>query len=156
MLYERFTKWIPYEKTIKNEDSSEKCLTYLTGSVSHGSGTWLIDSGSSKNMTGCKYSFSCLTQKYYPHKVQLGYDYQYPIKGMGESSYKIKTRNSMKMKEVLYVPGLKKNIISIASLDKKGFIVSFIDSEVIMWMKWKTIDNAVVIGVEEGWLYKLK
>ena len=64
-------------------------------------------------MTGHKYFLSCLTQKDYPHKVQLGDDYQYPIKGMGEASYKLKSGKSMKMKEVLYVLGIKKNLISI-------------------------------------------
>jgi hypothetical protein len=33
----------------------------------------------------------------------------------------------MKMKDVLYVLGLTKNLISIFALDKKGFRVSFID-----------------------------
>ena len=65
-------------------------------------------------------------------------DYQYPIKGMGEASYKLKYGKSMKMKEVLYVPGLKKNLLSISNLDKKGFIVSFVDGEVIMWPKIRT------------------
>ena len=62
----------------------------------------------------------------------------------------------MKMKEVLYVPGLKKNFLSISTLDKKGFIVAFVDGEVLMWLKGKTIDDAVVIGIEEGGIYKLK
>ena len=75
---------------------------------------------------------------------------------MGEDSYKLKSGKSMKIKEVLYVPGLKKNILSVSALDKKGFRVSFEDGEVIMWLKGKTIDDAVVIGIEEGGLYKLK
>ena len=107
-------------------------------------------------MTDHKYSLSCLTQKYYSHKVQLGDDYQYPIKVMGEASYKLKSRNSMKMKEVLYVLGLKKNLLSISAPDKKGFRVAFVDGEVLMWLKEKTIDDAIVIGVEEGRLYKSK
>ena len=61
----------------------------------------------------------------------------------------------MKMKEVLYVPSLKKNILSISSLDKKFFRVAFVDGEVLMWPKGNTIDDAVVIGIEGG-LYKLK
>ena len=61
----------------------------------------------------------------------------------------------MKMKEVLYVPSLNKNILSISALDKKGFKVSFLEGEVIMWPKGKTIDDAIVISVEGG-LYKLK
>ena len=51
---------------------------------------------------------------------------------------------------------VKKNLISISPLDKKGFRVSFVDGEVLMWTKGKTIDDAVVIGVEEGGLYILK
>ena len=60
------------------------------------------------------------------------------------------------MKEVLFVPGLKKNLLSISALDAKGMWVEFIDSQVIMWPRGKTIDDAVVIGEQEGGLYKLK
>ena len=59
-------------------------------------------------MTGYKDSLSCLVQKDSPHKVMLGDYSQYPIKGMGEASYKLDSRKSMKMKDVLYVPGLRK------------------------------------------------
>ena len=66
------------------------------------------------------------------------------------------SRKSMKMKDVLYIPGLKKNLLSISVLDKRGFIVSFIDGKVLMWTKGKTINNAIEIGVVEGGLFKLK
>ena len=78
-------------------------------------------------------------------KVSLGDEYKYPIKGIGESSYKLDSGTSMKMKEVLYVPGLKKSLHSISSLDKKGY---FIDGQVLMWSKGKTLEDAIVIGEE--------
>jgi hypothetical protein len=62
----------------------------------------------------------------------------------------------MKMKGVLYVPGLTKNFLSISALYKKGFRVAFIDGEVLMWPKGKTIEDEIIIGTEEGGLYKLK
>ena len=34
--------------------------------------------------------------------------------------------------------------------------VSFVDGQVLMWPKGKTIHDAVVIGKQEGGLYKLK
>jgi hypothetical protein len=37
-------------------------------------------------------------------------------------------------------------------LDKKGFRVSFIDVQVLMWPREKTFDDAVMIGVEDGGL----
>ena len=60
------------------------------------------------------------------------------------------------MKDVLYVPGLTNNLISISTLEEKGFIVSFIDGEVLMWAKGETMKEAIVIGKEEGVLYKIK
>ena len=78
--------------------------------------------------------------------MKLGDDYQYPIKGSGESSYKLDFGKSMTMKEVLFVLGLKKNLLSIYALDAKGIRVAFIYGQVIMWPKGNTIDDAVVIG----------
>ena len=88
--------------------------------------------------------------------MKLGDDYQYPIKGSGESSYKLDSGKSMKMNNVLFVPGLKKNLLSISTLDAKGMRVAFIDGQVIMWPKGKTINDVVVIGEQEGGLYRLK
>ena len=51
------------------------------------------------------------------------------------------------MKDVLYVPGLKKNLLSISAQDMKGFRVAFIDGEVIVWSKGETIEDVVVIGI---------
>jgi hypothetical protein len=75
---------------------------------------------------------------------------------MGESTYKLDSGTPMRMKDVLYVLDLTKNLLSILALDKKGFRVAFIDGEVLMWPKGKTIEDAIVIGTEEGGLYKLK
>src|SRR5713101_6838357 len=126
------------------------------GNIAHARNDWLIDSGDSKHMTRFKESFVKLSEHESPHKVKLGDDYQYPIKGKGESSYKLDSRMSMTMKEVLFVTGLKKNLLSIYVLDAKGMRVAFIDGQVIMWPKGKTINDVVVIGEQEGGLYKLK
>ena len=107
-------------------------------------------------MTGQKKTLSRLEENNSPQKASLGDDYQYPIKGIGEASYKLDSGNPLKMKEVLYVPGLKKNLLFISALDKKGFRVAFIDGQVLMWPKGKNIEDAVIIGEEEGGMYKLK
>ena len=60
------------------------------------------------------------------------------------------------MKDVLYVLGLKKNLLSISALDAKGIRVDFFNGQVLMWPRGKTIEDATVIGEEDGGLYKLK
>ena len=107
-------------------------------------------------MTGYKESFINLSKHESPHKLKLGDDYQYPIKGSGEASYKLDSSKSMKMQDVLCILGLKKNLLSISTLDAKGFCVAFFDGQVLMWPRRKTIDDATIIGEQEGGLYKLK
>ena len=55
----------------------------------------------------------------------------------------------MKMKEVLYVPGLKKNLLSILALYNKRYRISFLDGQVLMWSKGKTLEYDVVISEKE-------
>ena len=90
----------------ESEDSSSEeeyvLISALMGNITHGSNDWLIDSGASKHMTGFKESFVKLSEHESPHKVKLGDDYQYPIKGSGESFYKIESGNFMTMKYCLY------------------------------------------------------
>jgi hypothetical protein len=145
----------PPKKLTKEEIEDYVLFFALAGSATLGEATWLIDSGASKHMKGQKDILSSITENDFPQKVLLGDDYQYPIKGMGESTYKLDPRTPLRMKDVLYVPGLTKNLLSISALDTKGFRVAFIDGEFLMWPKGKTIEDAVVIGTEGG-LYKLK
>ena len=59
------------------------------------------------------------------------------------------------LEEVLYVPGLKKNSISIAILDSKGDRVLFMEGKAFPWEKDEDLSSTLVIGIQEGGLYKL-
>ena len=50
------------------------------------------------------------------------------------------------MKYLLYVLGLKKDLLSIFALDAKGMRVKFVDGQVLMWPKGIPIDDATMIG----------
>jgi hypothetical protein len=63
-----------------------------------------------------------------------------------ERDITLNSRNSMKMKYVLYLPGLTKNLLSILALEKKGFRIAFIDGEVLMRAKGETMKEAIIIG----------
>jgi hypothetical protein len=83
-------------------------------------------------MTGQRDILSYISENKFSHKVTLGDDYQYPIKGVGESNYKFNLGNAMKMKDILYIPCLTKNLLFISTLEKKGFRFAFIDGEFLM------------------------
>jgi transposase InsO family protein len=146
----------PPAKMIREQIKDHVLISTLSRSVTPGEDTWIIASGASKHMMGQRKILSCISENKFSQKVTLGDDYQYPIKGVGESNHKMNSGNSLKMKDVLYVLGLKKNLLSISSLEKKGFKVAFIDGEVLMWAKGENLNEAIIIGSEENGLYKLK
>jgi hypothetical protein len=59
------------------------------------------------------------------------------------------------IEEILFVRGLKKNLLSVLALEDKGFRVTFMDGEALMWPKDGDMSSADVIGVREGGLYRL-
>ena len=72
-------------------------ISALTSTITHGSNDWLMDSGASKHITRYKDSLINIFEHKSPHKVKLGDDYQYPIKGIRESLYKIDSGKYLKM-----------------------------------------------------------
>jgi hypothetical protein len=88
--------------------------------------------------------------------VRLGDNSSYPIKGIGNAFYSLDSGKHLKMENILYVPGLQKNLLSISGLEEKGFQVAFVDGQVLMWLRGKNIDDAIIIGIHEDGLYKLK
>ena len=59
------------------------------------------------------------------------------------------------MSDVLYVPRLKRNLVSILALEDKGYKVAFIDKKVLIWHKTSSLDSASVIGVRYDSMYRL-
>jgi hypothetical protein len=59
------------------------------------------------------------------------------------------------LRNVLYVPSLEKNLVSISFLEEKGNIISFVDGKVLSWSRDFIRENARVIGTHKGRLYRL-
>jgi hypothetical protein len=116
---------------------------------------WIIDSGASKHMTGDQARLLYLNEKKTSYKVELGDKSTYPVEGFGQASIKLELGNHVHLSNVLYVPGLEKNLVSISCLEDKGNRISFIDEKVLSWHKDSRIEDARVIGRREGNLYRI-
>jgi hypothetical protein len=150
-LYQGMTS---YQST---EDMSEmiSLLHYstLTGTIEYD--MWIIDSEASRHMMGDQAKLSNLNEKKTSYKVELGDKTTYPIEGFGQASIKMKIGNYVHLSNVLYVPGLEKNLVSISCLEDKGNIIAFVAGKVLSWHNDSSIVNARVIGNREGNLYRL-
>lgn len=64
-------------------------------------------------------------------KILLAYNSTHPVKGFGSIKFHLNYGESILLHDVMYVPGLKKNLVSIYSLENKGIRVSFIMGKVL-------------------------
>ena len=63
--------------------------------------------------------------------------------------------NLMTLRDVLFVPGMKKNLISVSMIDDRGLGVSFLNGHVRVFPKTVGPSASYTIGVKCGKLYKL-
>jgi hypothetical protein len=53
----------------------------------------------------------------------------------------------LKLEEVLYVPEMKRNLVSISALEDKVYKITFSEGRVLAWHKDSHIISSKVIGV---------
>ena len=117
--------------------------------------TWLIDSGASRYITGFRDHLANIVEKETNLHVFLGDDAIYNVKGVGTSTFQLDSDMQLQLSEVLYVPGMKRNLVSISALEDKGYTVTFSEGRVLAWHKDSHINSAKEIGVQESSLYRL-
>ena len=61
----------------------------------------------------------------------------------------------MVLRDVLYVPRLKKNLVSVSMIEDQGLGVSFLDGHVHMFPNTAGPSTSVAIGARCGKLYRL-
>jgi hypothetical protein len=75
--------------------------------------------------------------------------------GSGTISFQRESQPPLLVRDVLYVPGLKKNLILVSTIEDKGYELVFHDGHVLMYPNGSNITSAKVIGIRHGKLYKL-
>jgi hypothetical protein len=139
-------------KLQSNEDIN---ISALSGMVPINDNTWVIDSGASRHMTGIRNHLTHFIEKETHLHVVLGDDDRYNMRGVGTSTFQLDSYMQFKLEEVLYVPGMKRNLVSISALEKKGYKITFSKGRVLAWYKDSCISSSKVICVRENSLYKL-
>ena len=66
--------------------------------------------------------------------------------GCGTVSFQRESLPPMLLREVLYVPGLKKNLLSVSAIEERGYEVLFCDGQVLLFPKGSSITSAKVNG----------
>ena len=78
----------------------------------------------------------------------------YPVKGVGSIVLTTTNGNAFTLKDALYVPGIKKNLLSVFALTRFGLIVKFVDDRCTVH-DLSSRDTIVEFGSLSRGLYKL-
>jgi len=130
-------------------------ISALSGTITKSEEIWLMDSGASKHMTGFKQNPANYRDKKFNVKVELGDDGTFDIKDFGSASFQLQSDNIFHIDEIIYVLGLKKNLISVAVLESKGYSIVFTKGKALMWSSNEDMSTAMTIGTRESGLYKI-
>jgi hypothetical protein len=143
------------EDEFASQFEREMSLLVSLSTVETPSSVWYIDSGASSHMSGVREHFTDLTESGIKLEIVLGNNTIVRAAGRGTVSFQRELRPPMVFRDVLYVPGLKKNLISVSTIQDRGFEVSFRGDEVLIYPKGSNITSTRVIGTRDGKLYRL-
>lgn len=113
---------------------------------------WYVDSGASSHMTGKKEFFDSLEESTYGSKIYLGDDSGYEIKGYGVIPVKLPNGKISHLQNVLYVPGIKKNLIFVSMITNQDMQVDFFKTHYVIK---DCREEIVATGMCVGSLYRL-
>jgi hypothetical protein len=125
-------------------DKEISLVVCLSTRATH-SNVWYIDSGASRHMIGVREHLTDLTQ-IGDLEVVLGDDRVVKAVGSGTVSFHKESLPPMLLRYVLYVHGLKNNLISVSTIEERGYEVLFCDGRVLLFPKGSSITLAKVIG----------
>jgi hypothetical protein len=90
---------------------------------------WYLDSGASFHMTGDKDIFSDLEEKYLKMHIEMGDNGRYSTTGIGTIIFQRESGKPFQLKDVMHVPGPKKNLVLVTMLVDRGYGVVFSDGK---------------------------
>ena len=81
--------------------------------------------------------------------VVLGDDANYIVKGFGSTSLQFESNDLLHPNDVMYVLGMKRNLVSISALEDNGYRVTFAYGKVLACHNNSSMNTTIVIGVRE-------
>ena len=105
-------------------------------------------------MTGDKKLFSDLEEKDLQMHIEMGDDGRYCVTDIGTITFERDSSKPFTLKDVMHVPGLKKNLVSVMMLEDRGYHIVF--SEGKAFPQQKTMGQTKRIGIQVKNLCKLE
>lgn len=86
---------------------------------------WYLDSGASFNMVGNRDLFNELEEKDLKKNIVFGHDGRYNMTGIGIVTFHREFYSLLRLKDVIFILGIKNNLVFFAVLKDRGYDVVF-------------------------------
>jgi hypothetical protein len=138
--------------TTEVEIQEEKVFTHLDEQKERDAGTWVLDTGATNHMSGCRTTFTKINTTVLG-TVRFGDNSVAQIEGCGTIVFMCKNGEFKSLDGVYSIPHLTTNIVSVGQLDQIGYKID-IDTGV---MKIREPNGVLLVKVkrEENRLYLL-
>jgi hypothetical protein len=93
--------------------------------VQPGDGTWLVDSEASCHMPEAQELFESFTETDSDMYVELGRGTRHAMQGSGTIRFQSESRDVLRVTNVLWVPKLRRSVLSVSEIEKRGYHVLF-------------------------------
>jgi hypothetical protein len=104
--------------------------------------TWFIDSNASIHMTCNRNWFETYHENSNDAHIYLGDDRSHEIKGFGDVCMNLHTGEVKQIHNVMYVSSIKKNLISVSTIEDHDLKFDFVNSQCVVkdiWDHYKII-----------------
>jgi hypothetical protein len=87
--------------------------------------------------------------------VELGMGAKHAVRGSGTISFRLESGEVLRVSNVLWVPELRRSVLSVSEIERKGYHVLFQDGQVLFVPRRSSFRSMVILGVREG-KYRLR
>ena len=87
--------------------------------------------------------------------VELGVGTKYAGEGSRTIPFQMESGGVLRVDNVLWVPKIKKSVLSVSTIENKGFDIIFQDGRVLIKLRGSSLVAVAILGVREGNFYRL-
>eukprot|EP00253_Pinus_taeda_P016481 PITA_16481 len=146
VCFDREFGFTAYESSSAGSPATQVQREHAFPSINRASsGIWYVDNGASRHMTRVREYFFELSKSGTDIEVALGGDRVVRAVGVGTLTFQRESKPPLKVTNVFYVPGMRKNLISVSALEDRGYEVLFRGGQVLMYPRGIPADSARVI-----------
>ncbi|PHU17071.1 hypothetical protein BC332_12766 [Capsicum chinense] len=115
-----------------NKESDDLCAMFLECNLTGNPREWWMDSGATRHVCANKELFSSFAPAQVKEMIYMANSTTAKVEATGKICLKMTSGKVLTLNNVLYVPELRRNLISVSLLDKNGFKCVIVSGKIVI------------------------